>query len=90
MEYVMLIREWVVLAKTDQRDRLTMVMVEYVMPYYLVFPCVALPKGVELRDNGGICCVRGCSFGIRFQCPCKCGAMIAGLWITVLLGDRLV
>jgi hypothetical protein len=64
------------------------------MHYSPVFPCVALPKGVELRDDGGICRVRCCSFGVRFQCPCKRGAIgndtgkvlddrAAGRWISL-------
>ena len=46
--------------------------------HHLIFPRVALPEGVELRDDGGICWVRCCSFGIRFQYSCKRGAMIMG------------
>ena len=61
-----------------------------VMHYCLIFPCVALPEGVELRDDGSICWVRCCSFSVCFQCSCKRRAMIIGLWIAVLLGDRSV
>jgi hypothetical protein len=59
------------------------------MHYHLVFSCVALFKGVELRDDGGVCWVRYCRFGFPFQCPNKHGAMIAGGWIAALLGVKI-